>query len=290
MYFQPRLDSGATGQVQVRNVSLQYVSGTDNSFQLTKDGVTISSAVLNTSGFASQQDVATLQLNHDSLQATVTKNSQDLATLKLSHESLEASVIKDGEVRSKFAMSTESVEISTGTITFSGNTLIIDTDNLKLDKNGKLTMSGNLTSETTADRAYVGDGTIQLSKKVNGSWQDVAKIWADSSDTGMGHLRLFGDSGNTMVDMWANQGSSFLGLYNKNGSHIFKMYGESRNGWAGEGHLEIGGVNGKGILECKYLIVDGHRVALKRVNYKNQEGTSTWEYLLTANQGNGWNW
>lgn len=269
MYFQPRLDSGATGQVQVRNVSLQYVSGTDNSFQLTKDGVTISSAVLNTSGFASQQDLTTLQLNYDSLQA---------------------SVIKDGEVRSKFAMSTESVEISTGTITFSGNTLIIDTDNLKLDKNGKLTMSGNLTSETTADRAYVGDGTIQLSKKVNGSWQDVAKIWADSSDTGMGHLRLFGDSGNTMVDMWANQGSSFLGLYNKNGSHIFKMYGESRSGWAGEGHLEIGGVNGKGILECKYLIIDGHRVALKRVNYKNQEGTSTWEYLLTANQGNGWNW
>lgn len=269
MYFQPRLDSGATGQVQVRNVSLQYVSGTDNSFQLTKDGVTISSAVLNTSGFASQQDVATLQLNYDSLQA---------------------SVIKDGEVRSKFAMSTESVEISTGTITFSGNTLIIDTDNLKLDKNGKLTMSGNLTSETTTDRAYVGDGIIQLSKKVSGSWQDVAKIWADSSDTGMGHLRLFGDSGNTMVDMWANQGSSFLGLYNKNGSHIFKVYGESRNGWAGEGHLEIGGVNGKGILECKYLIVDGHRVALKKVNYKNQEGTSTWEYLLTANQGNGWNW
>lgn len=290
MYFQPRLDSGATGQVQVRNVSLQYVSGTDNSFQLTKDGVTISSAVLNTSGFASQQDVATLQLNHDSLQATVTKNSQDLATLKLSHESLEASVIKDGEVRSKFAMSTESVEISTGTITFSGNTLIIDTDNLKLDKNGKLTMSGNLTSETTTDRAYVGDGIIQLSKKVSGSWQDVAKIWADSSDAGMGHLRLFGDSGNTMVDMWANQGSSFLGLYNKNGSHIFKVYGETRSGWGGEGHLEIGGVNGKGILECKYLIIDGHRVALKRVNYKNQEGTSTWEYLLTANQGNGWNW
>nr|DAG30918.1 MAG TPA: tail protein [Caudoviricetes sp.] len=269
MYFQPRLDSGATGQVQVRNVSLQYVSGTDNSFQLTKDGVTISSAVLNTSGFASQQDLTTLQLNYDSLQA---------------------SVIKDGEVRSKFAMSTESVEISTGTITFSGNTLIIDTDNLKLDKNGKLTMSGNLTSETTTDRAYVGDGIIQLSKKVSGSWQDVAKIWADSSDAGMGHLRLFGDSGNTMVDMWANQGSSFLGLYNKNGSHIFKVYGESRSGWGGEGHLEIGGVNGKGILECKYLIIDGHRVALKRVNYKNQEGTSTWEYLLTANQGNGWNW
>lgn len=290
MYFQPRLDSGATGQVQVRNVSLQYVSGTNNSFQLTKDGVTISSAVLNTSGFASQQDVATLQLSHDSLQASVTKNSQDLAALKLSHDSLEASVIKDGEVRSKFAMSTESVEISTGTITFSGNTLIIDTDNLKLDKNGKLTMSGNLTSETTADRAYVGDGIIQLSKKVSGSWQGVAKIWADSSDTGMGHLRLFGDSGNTMVDMWANQGSSFLGLYNKNGSHIFKVYGESRTNWAGEGHLEIGGVNGKGILECKYLIVDGHRVALKKVNYKNQEGTSTWEYLLTANQDNGWNW
>lgn len=162
MYFQPRLDSGATGQVQVRNVSLQYVSGTDNSFQLTKDGVTISSAVLNTSGFASRQDVATLQLSHDSLQASVTKNSQDLAALKLSHESLEASVIKDGEVRSKFAMDTSSVTISGGIITFSGNTLVVESDNFKLTKSGSVSITGSITSKGNTGNAAVNEGLITL--------------------------------------------------------------------------------------------------------------------------------
>ena len=162
MYFQPRLDSGATGQVQVRNVSLQYVSGTDNSFQLTKDGVTISSAVLNTSGFASRQDVATLQLSHDSLQASVTKNSQDLAALKLSHESLEASVIKDGEVRSKFAMDTSSVTISGGIITFSGNTLVVESDNFKLTKSGSVSITGSITSKGNTGNAAVNEGLVTL--------------------------------------------------------------------------------------------------------------------------------
>lgn len=162
MSFQPRLDSGAAGQVQIRNVSLQYVSGTDNSFQLTKDGVTISSAVLNTSGFASQQDVATLQLNHDSLQATVTKNSQDLATLKLSHENLEASVIKDGEVRSKFAMDTSSVTISSGAITFSGNTLVVESDNFKLTESGSVSITGSITSKGSTGNAAINEGLITL--------------------------------------------------------------------------------------------------------------------------------
>lgn len=141
MYFQPRLDSGATGQVQVRNVSLQYVSGTDNSFQLTKDGVTISSAALNTSGFASQQDLTTLQLNYDSLQA---------------------SVIKDGEVRSKFAMDTSSVTISGGIITFSGNTLVVESDNFKLTKSGSVSITGSITSKGNTGNAAVNEGLITL--------------------------------------------------------------------------------------------------------------------------------
>ena len=265
IYLFAYLYAGA-GSLSVEVPTMSESTEKKSIISLTKDGTTISSFSLDLGKYATGTE------------------------LKVGIDEISATVVKNGEVRSKFAMSDENVEISTGTITFSGNTLIIDTDNLKLDADGKLTMTGNLTSETSSDRAFVGDGNIQLSKKVNGEWQDVAKIWADSSDAGMGHLRLYGDSGNTMVDMWANQGSSFLGLYNKNGSHIFKVYGETRTNWAGEGHLEIGGVNGKGILECKYLIVDGHRVALKRVNYKNQEGTSTWEYLLTANQGDGWNW
>lgn len=192
MYFQPRLDSGATGQVQVRNVSLQYVSGTDNSFQLTKDGVTISSAVLNTSGFASQQDVATLQLSHDSLQASVTKNSQDLAALKLSHESLEASVIKDGEVRSKFAMDTSSVTISGGIITFSGNTLVVESDNFKLTKSGSVSITGSITSKGNTGNAAVNEGLITLDAlNANGKRYSTVYLGRTAKDYPSGALTVY---------------------------------------------------------------------------------------------------
>lgn len=192
MYFQPRLDSGATGQVQVRNVSLQYVSGTDNSFQLTKDGVTISSAVLNTSGFASQQDVATLQLSHDNLQASVTKNSQDLAALKLSHESLEASVIKDGEVRSKFAMDTSSVTISGGIITFSGNTLVVESDNFKLTKSGSVSITGSITSKGNTGNAAVNEGLITLDAlNANGKRYSTVYLGRTANDYPSGALTVY---------------------------------------------------------------------------------------------------
>lgn len=288
MYFQPRLDSGATGQVQVRNVSLQYVSGTDNSFQLTKDGVTISSAVLNTSGFASQQDVATLQLNHDSLQATVTKNSQDLATLKLSHESLEASVIKDGEVRSKFAMDTSSVTISSGVITFSGNTLVVNSDNFKLAADGTVAITGTFTSQVGRSQAYIGDGEIKmLIKDSAGNWRNTVRLWSSGTTAAMGHLTLYGnntDGGKEeRVELQAENGGGRIYVYNSGGKAILSVYPQGD----GTGKLEMSGNNSDTgtiaapRIETKYgLYVNGYLFHPEKVNYKNGGGTSVEQWFL----------
>ena len=288
MYFQPRLDSGATGQVQVRNVSLQYVSGTDNSFQLTKDGVTISSAVLNTSGFASQQDVATLQLNHDSLQATVTKNSQDLATLKLSHESLEASVIKDGEVRSKFAMDTSSVTISSGVITFSGNTLVVNSDNFKLAADGTVAIMGTFTSQVGASQAYIGDGEIKMSiKDSTGNWRNTVRLWSSGTTAAMGHLTLYGNNTDgrkeERVELQAENGGGRIYVYNSGGKAILSVYPQSD----GTGKLEMSGANSDTgtiaapRIETKYgLYVNGYLFHPEKVNYKNGGGTSVEQWFL----------
>lgn len=288
MYFQPRLDSGATGQVQVRNVSLQYVSGTDNSFQLTKDGVTISSAVLNTSGFASQQDVATLQLNHDSLQATVTKNSQDLATLKLSHESLEASVIKDGEVRSKFAMDTSSVTISSGVITFSGNTLVVNSDNFKLAADGTVAITGTFTSQVGRSQAYIGDGEIKMSiKDSTGKWRNTVRLWSSGTTAAMGHLTLYGNDTDgrkeERVELQAENGGGRIYVYNSGGKAILSVYPQSD----GTGKLEMSGNNSDTgtiaapRIETKYgLYVNGYLFHPEKVNYKNGGGTSVEQWFL----------
>lgn len=288
MYFQPRLDSGATGQVQVRNVSLQYVSGTDNSFQLTKDGVTISSAVLNTSGFASQQDVATLQLNHDSLQATVTKNSQDLATLKLSHESLEASVIKDGEVRSKFAMDTSSVTISSGVITFSGNTLVVNSDNFKLAADGTVAITGTFTSQVGRSQAYIGDGEIKMSiKDSTGNWQNTVRLWSSGTTAAMGHLTLYGNDTDgrkeERVELQAENGGGRIYVYNSGGKAILSVYPQGD----GTGKLEMSGNNSNTgtiaapRIETKYgLYVNGYLFHPEKVSYKNGDGTSVEQWFL----------
>lgn len=267
MYFQPRLDNGATGQVQVRNVSLQYVSGTDNSFQLTKDGVTISSAVLNTSGFASQQDLTTLQLNYDSLQA---------------------SVIKDGEVRSKFAMDTSSVTISSGVITFSGNTLVVNSDNFKLAADGTVAITGTFTSQIGTSQAYIGDGEIKMSiKDSTGNWRNTVRLWSSGTTAAMGHLTLYGNDTDgrkeERVELQAENGGGRIYVYNSGGKAILSVYPQSD----GTGKLEMGGANtdtgtiAAPRIETKYgLYVNGYLFHPEKVNYKNGGGTSVEQWFL----------
>lgn len=267
MYFQPRLDSGATGQVQVRNVSLQYVSGTDNSFQLTKDGVTISSAVLNTSGYASQQDLTTLQLNYDSLQA---------------------SVIKDGEVRSKFAMDTSSVTISSGVITFSGNTLVVNSDNFKLAADGTVAIMGTFTSQVGASQAYIGDGEIKMSiKDSTGNWRNTVRLWNSGTTAAMGHLTLYGNNTDgrkeERVELQAENGGGRIYVYNSGGKAILSVYPQSD----GTGKLEMSGANtdtgtiAAPRIETKYgLYVNGYLFHPEKVNYKNGGGTSVEQWFL----------
>lgn len=267
MYFQPRLDSGATGQVQVRNVSLQYVSGTDNSFQLTKDGVTISSAVLNTSGYASQQDLATLQLNYDSLQA---------------------SVIKDGEVRSKFAMDTSSVTISSGVITFSGNTLVVNSDNFKLAADGTVAITGTFTSQVGTSQAYIGEGEIKMSiKDSTGNWRNTVRLWSSGTTAAMGHLTLYGNNTDgrkeERVELQAENGGGRIYVYNSGGKAILSVYPQSD----GTGKLEMSGNNSDTgtiaapRIETKYgLYVNGYLFHPEKVNYKNGGGTSVEQWFL----------
>ena len=267
MYFQPRLDSGATGQVQVRNVSLQYVSGTDNSFQLTKNGVTISSAVLNTSGYASRQDLTTLQLNYDSLQA---------------------SVIKDGEVRSKFAMDTSSVTISSGVITFSGNTLVVNSDNFKLAADGTVAITGTFTSRVGRSQAYIGDGEIKMSiKDSTGNWRNTVRLWSSGTTAAMGHLTLYGNNTDgrkeERVELQAENGGGRIYVYNSGGKAILSVYPQSD----GTGKLEMSGNNSDTgtiaapRIETKYgLYVNGYLFHPEKVNYKNGGGTSVEQWFL----------
>lgn len=216
--------------------------------------------------------------------------SSQYTQLKQTFDSFELTAVTDGNVRSKFALDQTSVTIESGTITFKGDTLVVDSDNFKLKQDGTVSITGTLTSETTYSEAVIGDGEITLSQMVSGgSYNPAVKIYSDGVGGSylLGHIRIYGNEGDNdnRIDLYNDSAGSHFEMYT-GGTHtkFFDVRADSN----GEGHVSIGGVNALGYLECKRFRVDGHNVALSRVNYTNQEGTPTWEYLLTAHQGNAW--
>lgn len=216
--------------------------------------------------------------------------SSQYTQLKQTFDSFELTAVTDGNVRSKFALDQTSVTIESGTITFKGDTLVVDSDNFKLTQDGTVSITGTLTSKTTYSEAVIGDGEITLSQMVSGgSYSPAVKIYSDGVGGSylLGHIRIYGNEGDNdnRIDLYNDSAGSHFEMYT-GGTHtkFFDVRADSN----GEGHVSIGGVNALGYLECKRFRVDGHNVALSRVNYTNEQGQPTWEYLLTAHQNNAW--
>lgn len=251
---------------------------------------------VNNAKYNSKQKILEISATVDGLTVRAEQTTKDInglstqyTQLKQTFDKFELTAVTDGNVRSKFALDQTSVTIESGTITFKGDTLVVDSDNFKLKQDGTVSITGTLTSHTTYNKAVVGDGEITLSQKVSsGEWSPAVRIYSDGVGGSylLGHITVYGDQGfsDRRVDIYTDQGGAKMAMRNASGK-TFMMF--ESNG-SGEGHLSIGGENGLGYLECKRLRIDGHNVALSRVNYTNQEGTPTWEYLLTAHQGNAW--
>lgn len=216
--------------------------------------------------------------------------SEQYTELKQTFDSFQLTAVTDGNIRSKFALDQTSVTIESGTITFKGDTLVVDSDNFKLAQDGTVSITGTLTSQTSYTKAFVGNGEITLSQLVSGgSFSPAVKIYSDGVGGShvLGHIRIYGNDGanDKRIDLYNDSGGSHFEMFTGgNRTKFFDVRADSN----GEGHVSIGGVHALGYLECKRFRVDGHNVALARVNYTNQEGTPTWEYLLTAHQGNAW--
>lgn len=247
--------------------------------------------------YNSKQRILKISATVDGLTVKAEQTAQDISglssqytQLKQTFDKFELTAVTDGNVRSKFALDSSSVAIESGTITFKGDTLVVDSDNFKLAQDGTVRITGTLTSKTTYSEAVIGNGEITLYQMVSGgSYSPAVKIYSDSvGGSGvLGHIRIYGNDGynDNRIDLYNDSAGSHFEMYT-GGTHtkFFDVRADSN----GEGHVSIGGVNALGYLECKRLRIDGHNVALSRVNYTNSEGTPTWEYLLTAHQGNAW--
>lgn len=247
--------------------------------------------------YNSKQRILKISATVDGLTVKAEQTAQDISglssqytQLKQTFDTFELTAVTDGNVRSKFALDPSSVVIESGTITFKGDTLVVDSDNFKLAQDGTVRITGTLTSKTTFSEAVIGNGEITLYKTVSdGSYSPAVKIYSDGTSGSyiLGHIRIYGNDGynDNRIDLYNDSAGSHFEMHT-GGTHtkFFDVRADSN----GEGHVSIGGVNALGYLECKRLRIDGHNVALSRVNYTNSDGTPTWEYLLTAYQGNAW--
>lgn len=252
---------------------------------------------VNNAKYNSKQKILEISATVDGLTVKAEQTTKDISglstqytQLKQTFDNFELTAVIDGNVRSKFALDPSSVTIESGTITFKGDTLVVDSDNFKLAQDGTVSITGTLTSQTSYTKAVVGNGEITLSQVIaGGSFSPAVKIYSDGVGGShvLGHIRIYGNDGTNdkRIDLYNDSGGSHFEMFTGgNKTKFFDVRADSN----GEGHVSIGGVNALGYLECKRFRVDGHNVALARVNYTNQEGTPTWEYLLTAHQGNAW--
>ena len=272
-------------------------SGNKCTFESVGSIVRNTTTAVNNTKYNSKQKILEISATVDGLTVKAEQTTKDVnglstqyTELKQTFDSFELTAVTDGNVRSKFALDPSSVTIESGTITFKGDTLVVDSDNFKLAKDGTVSITGTLTSQTSYTKAVVGNGEITLSQLISGgSFSPAVKIYSDGVGGShvLGHIRIYGNDGTNdkRIDLYNDSGGSHFEMFTGgNKAKFFDVRADSN----GEGHVSIGGVNALGYLECKRFRVDGHNVALARVNYTNQEGTPTWEYLLTAHQGNAW--
>ena len=299
------LDIRAGDIVTVTDGKIEFVtwitsvkhSGNKCTFESVGSIVRNTTTSVNNAKYNSKQKILEISATVDGLTVKAEQTTKDVnglstqyTELKQTFDSFELTAVTDGNVRSKFALDPSSVTIESGTITFKGDTLVVDSDNFKLAQDGTVSITGTLTSQTSYTKAVIGNGEITLSQVIaGGSFSPAVKIYSDGVGGShvLGHIRIYGNDGTNdkRIDLYNDSGGSHFEMFTGgNKAKFFDVRADSN----GEGHVSIGGVNALGYLECKRFRVDGHNVALARVNYTNQDGTPTWEYLLTAHQGNAW--
>ena len=193
------------GSVSIRNVKLIPPVTKGSSLSLTKDGVVLSSVETD---FVSQQDYT---------------------QLKMDQESLSLEVVKNGQVRSAFAADSTSITINSGIITFAANTLVVDSDNFKLDGSGNVSITGTFHTSDGTSRVDVQDGLIRVWRKINdNTWREAATLASSGNNAAIGNLYLLGP-GATGGQVWnltafSGYAGGEFAIYNARQEAKFQVY------------------------------------------------------------------
>lgn len=218
-----------SGSIQIKKPVMVLSVPKRNQLVLDKNGVVLSSATLDLSDYASQQDYAELKVNVDSISSEVVNLQGDYTSVKQQVDGLNVSVVKNGEVRTKFAADSSSVTISSGRITFTGNTLVVNSNNFKLNENGTVSITGSFYSSTSNDKVSIYNGVLQIDRKISdGSWRKAVAMFAYGTNASNGFLQLLGPNASGTgqyvgATLYCDYGGGTFGILNSAGQEKFRV-------------------------------------------------------------------
>lgn len=191
--------------------------------------------------YNSKQKILEISATVDGLTVKAEQTSQDISglssqytQLKQTFDSFELTAVTDGNVRSKLALDPSSVVIESGTITFNGNTLVVDSDNFKLTSGGSVTITGTFTSTGTSNglknKAEITSGAFNLIRtNSEGTDTKVVSISGFGSNASLGEIRVRGTNGESQIILQSSFTGGNIWLYDAYGNNKISLYGSEGN-------------------------------------------------------------
>lgn len=195
-----------------------------------------------------------IQTSVDGLSIKASNLQNDYTKLTQTVDGLELTVVKDGEVRTAFAADATSVTISSGVISFTSNSITIDSSNFKLDESGNVTATGIFSSNNGVvgngrNEAILTSGSLTLYRTLrNGQNTMSAQLYSEGSNAAMSHFRLLGSAGTEMVTMYTDFDGSHMALRNGTGHGAITLTGATGNAEF-EGNVDVQGPVGLGVTK-----------------------------------------
>ena len=229
----------------------------------------------------------------DGLSVKAANLQNDYTQLSQTVDGLELTVVKDGEVRTAFAADSTSVTISSGVITFTSNTLVVESDNFHLDKSGNVQITGSFYSKNSnGNSVNLANGLgCFYARDSSGESYPTTIITRTAGANPCGWLDVYGRSANGAVNAQVRlRGSTTDGsihIYNAFGTEqVYLTSGETSVSWFAGG-LDVRGQHGVqanygsiGSLAITNLGVNGG--AIQKVYWKWDPNLGA--YVLSTSQ------
>lgn len=186
----------------------------------------------------------------DGLSVKAANLQNDYTQLSQTVDGLELTVVKDGEVRTAFAADSTSVTISSGVITFTSNTLVVESDNFHLDKSGNVQITGSFYSKNSnGNSVNLANGIASFyARDSSGESYPTTIITRTAGANPCGWLDVYGRSAtgavNAQVRLMGSTTDGSIHLYNAFGTEqVYLTSGESSVSWLAGG-LDVRGQHG----------------------------------------------